>query len=296
MSKQPNPPLDLRVLASEVSSGISNKPVYWFKQKFPESFNVAVLLADRNYETTGNVWAVRWQIHFNTHSVSYPVISDLAIHGTWHRRTWVNDRASWPEWLRKMSIVPTDIGKRTEFPEPLIWDALPAAGQIELWQIRYVAENLHVLRRAAFEIAATVFSILDFETFPEGSKWSSDGLPNWDKQGDSKFLNDFGKQFNEWQGRKVLTDDFLDEIATFYLNEVDHPEDGKSPKPMLALERLYGRPRKTIDVWVREASKRGFLPEAEVGKVRKVTIPKDNKVSTSKVGSKKTNKLETEKK
>lgn len=267
--RKPKPPAVLKVIAYDVALGRhGSEPVEWLGQTFPKSFTAALMLEDQDQDS-GLIWGVSWEVAFQTEPQVSPEVREVTVRGLWEHDF---DGGQ----LREPATTDPESGKRRQtvlnFVQPPEWDwtGTSALKPVQPWQLRYVTDNLHLLRRAAFEVASRM-SPMRSHIFPELVTWGSTSGDPWDKRPPVS-LQEFAKQFNQWQGRRNLTDELLRDVAQHYMNEVKAAErEAREPTPVKALEQFYGKPRPTIDRWVKAATQRGFLPAAERGKVRKPT-------------------------
>lgn len=237
-------PLRLRVLDSEIKIGEKRQPVEWGGFTFPESFTVALVIEDHDFRKNGKVWGLRWSVTFTRAPIASPTIGEVTLRGSWLPDSWTYRRD--PKTGKRTRV-------QTKIAEPFEWDAKTDSEQVQLWQVRYLEENLHVLKRAALDIVATN-STFEPTNDPSTAHWYIEQGGEWNPKPQEKPLQDFGKLFNEWQGRKLLSDDLLREVAGVY-------REG-SPNGREAVATYFDKPLPTASRWVRAAKDRGFIKEA----------------------------------
>lgn len=255
MSKQ-TAPLDLRVLAAftDLAERGGSEPVEFLGASFPQSFTVGLMLEDKHRDS-GKVWSVRFEVFFEH---GEPGFSELT--------------------LRGLGIRPSVVEDRIRFVQALEWEQRFDTEPLQLWQFRYVGENLPRLQRVALALAARGLRHQRSPEFPELVVWSVGGVHVAGQPlSASELLSDFDKQFRKWKGRTTRDRAKLQEVAKVYLLEVEDAQlEGRRARTSERLQEHFGRPRTTIDRWVKDAEKEGLLPATSRGRAR---TPKSTKGS-----------------
>lgn len=253
MSKPPAP-LDVRVLDAFTDLGGrgGSEPVEFLGAWFPQSFTVGLVLEDKQRDS-GKVWSVRFEVLFEQ---GEPGFSEFTLRGLGIRRSAVEGRIRYVqafEWEQRFDTEP-----------------------LQLWQFRYVAENVPKLQRVALALAARGLSHHRSEGFPELVTWGTGGVHVvGEPLSVSEGRSDFDKQFRKWKGRTLQEREKLQEVARVYLLEVEEAHlEARRARTSERLQEHFGRPRTTTDRWVKQAETAGLLPATSRGKAR---TPKSTK-------------------
>lgn len=253
MSK-PKAPLDLKVLDAftDLAGRGGSEPVEFLGASFPPSFSVGLVLEDKQRDS-GKVWSVRFEVFFEQGA---PGFSEFTLRGLGTRRSVVEGRI--------------------RFVQAFEWEQRFDTDPLQGWQFRYVAENLARLQRVALAVAARGLTFQRSEDVPELVTWGVGGvhLPG-EPLSASEAHSDFDKQFRKWKGRTLEVRTKLQEVAEVYLLEVEEAAfEGRRARTSERLQEHFGRPRPTIDRWVKQAEAEGLLPATTKGKAR---TPKSTK-------------------
>lgn len=253
MSK-PTPPLDLKVLDAftNLAGRGGSEPVEFLGATFPQSFTVGLVLEDKQRDS-GRVWTVRFEVFFE---YGEPGFSEFT--------------------LRGLGIRPGVVEERTTFLKAFEWEQRFDTEPLQLWQFRYVAENLPRLQRVALALAARGLHHQRSPEFSELVVWGVGGVSvESEPLSTAELRSDFDKQFRKWKGRTMQDRAKLHEVADVYLLEVEEAQlEGRRARTSERLQEHFGRPRTTIDRWVKQSEAAGLLPATSRGKAR---IPKPTK-------------------
>lgn len=253
MSK-PTAPLDLKVLDAftDLAGRGGSAPVEFLGSWFPQSFTVGLVLEDKQRDS-GKVWSVRFEVFFEE---GEPGFSEFTLRGLGIRRSAVEGRI--------------------RFVQAFEWEQRFDTEPLQLWQFRYVAENLPKLQRVALALAARGLHHHVSPDFPELVTWSAGGVHVLGEAlSAAEVLSDFDKQFRKWKGRTLQDRAKLQEVAEVYLREVAEAElEGRRARTSERLQEHFGRPRTTTDRWAKQAEAAGLLPATSRGKAR---TPKSTK-------------------
>lgn len=219
-------PLVLKVLGSEPQVFDTNT-VNWKGQEFASHFSIELKLEDKE-PNTSLYWFVNFEIEFRDLE---PYVNSIKVSGL-------------SKHLRE------DLKEWREEQEP-----------VQVWQLNYLTKNLHLLRRACFELGAKQVSITETSV---GAVYSTSGSSYTKEYTKAHKLEEFARSFDEWQGRTKLTDRSLQEIAEIYQAEISSAnQEGRRATPAKVIQQLTGKPLPTVNRWIAKARAENFLPKIE---------------------------------
>lgn len=245
-AKRYRAPLSLSVLGSEIDV-IDGKRITWKGENFPRSFKVHLMLEDKKQNSPFN-WVVSFEITFKDKE---PFFKSVTTSGLGHQNQEFGQKV---EHDLNRTIVMT-------FRAPLEVHDRTEVQPFQTWQLQFVTENLQLLRRVCFELVAkNATRTSNGVDFVVGTNWNK-GFAKAQK------LEQFAKEFNEWQGRTFLTNSHLVAVAEIYQEEVLAAESkGTRAKPAQVIAEKFGKPVATANRWIAKAREEGLLPKAEQGK------------------------------
>ena len=276
----------------------------WLGHRFPEEFTVAIGLPDIDPESE-RVWIVECEIKY--------VESELQIVGTRIGGLTARPSNITEDGIFRLSD-PIEVGLR--------W----TPSKVERWQYEYISKQYLELEQTVFEVALRGIEHHPFEpdesmqstleTLSESERIAlSSGVTVTGQEARNippDTFEKFARDFRRTKGRRKWNDHELKNVSRLYLEEMEQANiQNRRPRPKEVIKERYGiTANTTVDYCIKECRDRNFLPEYErstTGKPIKQArergflqpierIEKDNKVTTPKVGSNKTNKLEMEKK
>jgi hypothetical protein len=247
-TKRYRAPLSLSVLGSEIEV-IDGKRITWKGENFPSSFKVHLMLEDKKQNSPLN-WVVSFEVVFKEKE---PFFKSVTTSGLGYQNLEFGQIVEHDPKLKLRTVIsfraPLEVHDRTEL-QPF-----------QTWQLQYVTENLHLLRRVSFELVAkNATRTENGVNFVVGSNWRK-SFTNAQK------LEQFSKEFNEWQGRTLLTNSLLVSVAEIYQEEVlAAASEERKAKPAQVIAEKYGKPVGTANRWIAKAREEGLLPKAEQGK------------------------------
>lgn len=241
-TKRYRAPLSLSVLGSEIEV-IDGKRITWKGENFPSSFKVHLMLEDKKQNSPLN-WVVSFEVVFKEKE---PFFKSVITSGLGHQNKLFGE------------VIDRDL--KISFRAPLEVEDRTEVQPFQTWQLQYVTENLHLLRRVSFELVAkNATRTSNGVDFVVGSNWNK-SFTNAQK------LEQFSKEFNEWQGRTLLTNTHLVSVAEIYQEEVlAAASEERKAKPAQVIAEKYAKPVGTANRWIAKAREEGLLPKAEQGK------------------------------
>lgn len=221
-------PLALKISGSEIQV-LNADQATWKGQTFAYHFSIALKLEDKEVNT-GLTWLITFEIEFRDLE---PYVNSVQVSGLGKHL-----REDLKEWREEVAPV-------------------------QVWQLNYLTKNLHLLRRACFELGAKQVRITDTSV---GKIYTTSGSDYSKEYTKLHKLEDFAKSFNEWQGRTKLTERSLQEIAEIYLSEISSAkQEGRRATPAKVIQQLTGKPLPTVNRWIAKAREENLLPKKEKG-------------------------------
>jgi len=156
------------------------------------------------------------------------------------------------------------------------------------WQLEAIESNLHNLLADAIDLCVSQVVYNPKARSPKQKRWEFSFDGNLVSKDESKKIV---KEAQKLSHRRVNNPEHLKKVAKIYNDELARASRSKTRSRMTQEVMIQMNTKQgTAELWIRNAKKLGLIKVAKPNK----KAPK--KVSTPKVGSKKTNKLGTEKK